>query len=141
LIRAKIVGACGCGGVGITELLHHHPQAEPAVFVDVENVGKPIAMLYPHLDGFVDGVIVAPDSPEAAQDADVVFMATLDGVGMKLAQAEVDVVLTVYRDFFADDKFVRVLGSTAAVGSMQVRASEHERALWHAGNDRLGRAG
>lgn len=89
MIRAKIVGACGYGGVGITELLHRHPEATPAVLVDVENVGKPIAELYPHLDGFVDAVIVAPDSDEAAADADVVFMATPDRIGMQLAEAEV----------------------------------------------------
>lgn len=104
MIRAKIVGACGYGGIGITELLTRHPDAEPAVLVDVENVGKPIAALYPHLDGFVDGVIVAPDSQEAAQDVDVVFMATPDGVGMKLAQTEVDAGRKVV-DYSGDFRF------------------------------------
>ena len=85
MIRAKIIGASGYGGVGITELLTKHPEAEPAALVDIENVGKPISELYPHLDGFCDIPLVAPDDPVAQADADVVFMATPDGVGMKLA--------------------------------------------------------
>jgi len=88
MIRAKIIGAGGYGGVGIAELLLGHPHAEIAALVDVENVGVPISTLYPHLTGHLDTPIVAPDDPIAQAPADVVFMATPDGVGMKLAPAE-----------------------------------------------------
>ncbi|MCX7590160.1 MAG: N-acetyl-gamma-glutamyl-phosphate reductase, partial [Kiritimatiellae bacterium] len=87
-IRAKIVGAGGYGGVGITELLLRHPQAKIAALVDIENTGVAMADLYPHLAGFCDMKIVAPTDPVANEPADVVFMATPDGVGMKLAGAE-----------------------------------------------------
>lgn len=85
MIRAKIVGAGGYGGVGITELLLGHPSAKIACLVDVTDVGTPISTLYPHLRGFCDMPIVDAASPEASQQVDVVFMATPDGVGMKLA--------------------------------------------------------
>ena len=89
-IKVKVVGAGGYGGVGIVELLTGHPAAEIAALVDVEQVGSPISDLYPHLTGFCDQTIVAPDSEAALQPADVVFMATPDGVGMQLARAELD---------------------------------------------------
>jgi N-acetyl-gamma-glutamyl-phosphate reductase len=53
-------------------------------------VGTPISELYPHLAGHVDLPVVAPDDAAAIADADVVFMATPDGVGMKLAAAELE---------------------------------------------------
>lgn len=89
MIKVKIVGAGGYGGVGIAELIHSHPEAEIAALVDVENQGQPLSAIYPHLKGFIDTIIVAPDSPEAQAKADVVFMATPDRVGMKLAPAEI----------------------------------------------------
>jgi len=88
MVRAKIIGAGGYGGVGITELLLGHPDARIAALVDVENPGTPIGKLYPHLDGYTDLVVLDPGDPKAQAPADVVFMATPDGVGMKLAPAE-----------------------------------------------------
>ena len=89
MITAKIIGAGGYGGVGAAELLLAHPKAEPAVLVDIENVGTPISGLYPHLLGHLDMPIVAPDNPSASQPVDVTFMATPDGVGMGLADGEI----------------------------------------------------
>lgn len=90
MIKVKVVGAGGYGGVGISELLIAHPEAEISALVDVENVGMALSDLYPHLTGHCDYPIVDPGSPEAGQDVDVVFMATPDGVGMKLAPNEID---------------------------------------------------
>jgi N-acetyl-gamma-glutamyl-phosphate reductase len=86
VIRAKVIGAGGYGGVGIVELLASHPEARIAALVDVTDVGAPLSNLYPHLTGFCDIKIVDPADPVAKQEVDVVFTATPDGVGMKLAQ-------------------------------------------------------
>lgn len=43
MIKAKVIGAGGYGGVGITELLIQHPEAKLVALVDVENVGQPIS--------------------------------------------------------------------------------------------------
>jgi N-acetyl-gamma-glutamyl-phosphate reductase len=102
MIKAKIVGAGGYGGVGITELLNGHPSAEVGVLVDVENVGSAISDLYPHLKGFCDQIIVSPDQVEG--EFDVVFMATPDGVGMKLAAAELEAGTKVI-DYSGDFRF------------------------------------
>lgn len=88
MVKVKIVGAGGYGGVGITELLLGHPQAKIVALVDIENAGKKISDIYPHLEGFTDLKISDPSAPEANQEHDVVFMSTPDGVGMKLAPAE-----------------------------------------------------
>jgi N-acetyl-gamma-glutamyl-phosphate reductase len=88
MIKAKVVGAGGYGGVGITELLLRHPDAKIACLVDVTDVGSPMSALYPHLAGFCDEKIVAPDSAEAREPADVVFFSTPDGVGMVAAKDE-----------------------------------------------------
>lgn len=88
MIRAKIVGAAGYGGAGITELLLQHPEAEIVALVEREDIGKPLSGIYPHLQGFCDMPLLAEDDPRAAAPADVVFFSTPDQVGMSAARAE-----------------------------------------------------
>lgn len=85
MIKAKIVGAGGYGGVGIVELLLAHPEAKISILVDANDVGTPMSKLYPHLTGFCDMPLIDPADPRAQEPADVVFLATPDGVGMKVA--------------------------------------------------------
>lgn len=87
MIRAKVIGAGGYGGVGIIELLAAHPEARIACLVDMVDVGIPISKVYPHLTGFCDLPILDPADAAAQQPVDVVFTSTPDGVGMKLAEA------------------------------------------------------
>lgn len=104
MIKAKIIGAGGYGGVGITELLLGHPEAKIACLTDVADVGAPISKLYPHLAGFCDLAIVDASNPQAQAPADVVFLATPDGVGMKLAPAELAAGAKVV-DYSGDFRF------------------------------------
>lgn len=104
MFKAKVIGAGGYGGVGIVELLQTHPDVALACLVDIENVGVPVSKLYPHLAGFCDAVIVDAASPEARQPVDVVFFATPDGVGMKLAAAELAAGAKVV-DYSGDFRF------------------------------------
>ncbi|NQU40420.1 MAG: N-acetyl-gamma-glutamyl-phosphate reductase [Lentisphaerae bacterium] len=104
MVRAKIIGATGYGGIGIVELLHGHPDVEIGTLVAIENTGMALSTLYPHLAGHVDTVVVGPDDPQAALPADVVFMATPDGVGMKLAAAELEKGAKVV-DYSGDFRF------------------------------------
>lgn len=100
MIRAKIVGATGYGGVGILELLLGHPEAEAVALVSKNDVGTPIANLYPHLKSFTD--LVVTDSSTA--DVDITFMATPDRVGMTLAREEVEKGVKVV-DYSGDFRF------------------------------------
>ncbi len=88
MIKAKVVGAGGYGGVGITELLLRHPETEIGCLVSLSDTDRKMSDVFPHLQGFCDEVIVAPDDPKAAEPYDVVFFSTPDRVGMQKASEE-----------------------------------------------------
>lgn len=90
MIKVKLVGATGYGGVGLIELLLRHPKIEISSLVAANDTGKPISHFYPHLTGFCDMMVYAADAPEADADADVVVYSTPDGIGMQLAPAEIN---------------------------------------------------
>ena len=89
MLKAKVVGAGGYGGVGITELLLRHPQAEIGCLVSLSDTGRRMSDVFPHLRGFCDEVIVSPDDPKTKEPYDVVFYSTPDRVGMEHAGAEI----------------------------------------------------
>ncbi len=109
MIRVKVVGATGYGGVGITELLLQHPEAKLVSLVAREDVGQSIAAVYPHLDGFCDLPVLAADDPRAAEPADVVFFATPDKVGMSAARAELAKGAKII-DYSGDFRFTTAAG-------------------------------
>ncbi|MEJ2109681.1 MAG: N-acetyl-gamma-glutamyl-phosphate reductase [Acidobacteriota bacterium] len=89
MVRVKLIGAGGYGGLGLVELLLRHPEASLAALVDVQGVGTKLSDMWPYLRGYCDREIVAPDSTEAQSvDADVAFCATPDGVGQVSAPSE-----------------------------------------------------
>lgn len=83
MVKVKLVGAGGYGGVGAVEILSRHPDAELVTLVDLVDTGKAISELYPHLAGTCDLTITHPDEDDT--EADVVFFSTPDRVGMKNA--------------------------------------------------------
>lgn len=104
MIRVKIVGATGYGGVGLTELLSQHPEAQITALVAREDVGKKISEVYPHLAGFCDLPIYGPDDEEANTPADVIAFSTPDGVGMYQAAGALAAGAKVI-DFSGDFRF------------------------------------
>ncbi len=102
MVKVKIIGAGGYGGVGAVEILSRHPEAEIASLVDLVDTGKRISELYPHLEGTCDKTITHPDDDDV--DADVVFFSTPDRVGMKGAPGYVDSGYKVI-DYSGDFRF------------------------------------
>lgn len=102
--KIKIIGAGGYGGLGIVELLLSHPNVEIAQLVAATETGVPISRLYPHLAGFCDLPVLAATDPEANEPADIVFMATPDGVGMTMAGAYLEAGAKVI-DYSGDFRF------------------------------------
>ena len=88
MIKVKVVGCGGYGGVGIVELLLRHPEAKVQTLVAATETGMAMSDLYPHLKGFCDLPILKPDDPAAQEPADMVFFSTPDRVGMAQAPAE-----------------------------------------------------
>lgn len=107
MITAKIVGAGGYGGVGITELLLGHPEVKIRTLVAATETGMPMSDLYPHLKGFCDLPILTPDDPAAQEPHDVVFFSTPDGVGMADARKELEKGAKVI-DYSGDFRFQTV---------------------------------
>lgn len=104
MIKAKVIGAGGYGGVGISELLVAHPEVEIAALVDRGAAGSIYSDVYPHLKGILDVTVLAPETPEAQIATDVTFMATPDGVGMTLAEGEMARGIKVV-DYSGDFRF------------------------------------
>jgi N-acetyl-gamma-glutamyl-phosphate reductase len=124
-IRVGIIGAGGYGGCGAVELLQGHPQAHIAALIDKQDVGKRISDLYPHLRGFCDLPLIAPDDPDCPKEFDVVFFSTPDGVGQKGAEAWLDRGVRVI-DYSGDFRFNDVdtyNGYAARIGRNQAHAS------------------
>ncbi len=103
-LRVGIIGAGGYGGCGAVELLSRHPDAEIAALMDTQDVGRPFTDLYPHLEGFCDLDIEAPEDPHRPDDLDVVFFATPDGVGQAGARAWLERGVKVI-DYSGDFRF------------------------------------
>ncbi len=123
MIKAKIIGAGGYGGVGITELLIGHPQVQIACLIDVTDIGSPLSKLYPHLTGVCDMPILDASDPKSQESVDVVFMATPDGIGMKLAPEELTAGARVI-DYSGDFRF-NTLESYAEYASRIGRNTDH----------------
>ena len=131
MIRVKVVGATGYGGVGITELVLQHPSAKLVSLIAREDVGLPISKVYPHLEGFCELPILASDDPRAAEPADVVFFATPDKVGMSAARDELAKGAKVI-DYSGDFRFT----SAEAYADYAIRIGKDPS---HASPDLLGR--
>lgn len=83
MVKVKIIGATGYGGIGLIELLAGHPEAEITALVAREDVGRRVSEVYPHLEGFCDLPILDAADPRAAEaEADIVVFSTPDRVGM-----------------------------------------------------------
>ncbi len=102
MVKVKIIGAGGYGGVGAVEILSRHPDARIVSLVDLTDTGKKMSELYPHLEGTCDLTITHPDNDDV--DADVVFFATPDRVGMKVAPAYIESGYKVV-DYSGDFRF------------------------------------
>ncbi len=104
MIKAKIVGAGGYGGVGITELILRHPHIEIGCLVSLSDTGRLMSDVYPHLKGACDQVIVSPDDEIINDKFDIVIYATPDGVGMNYAKKDLELGAKVI-DYSGDFRF------------------------------------
>ncbi|MFU8780358.1 MAG: N-acetyl-gamma-glutamyl-phosphate reductase [Kiritimatiellia bacterium] len=102
MVKVKIIGATGYGGIGLIEILLRHPEVQIASLIATENIGKPVSELYPHLTGYCDLPIQSADT--ATDPADITFLSTPDRVGMQLAAKELKAGARVI-DFSGDFRF------------------------------------
>ena len=106
MIKAGIIGTTGYGGRETVRILLKHPQVEITMLAafSPENIGRRIDDIFPEFRKKTDLIIqkVVPD--EFAEKCDVVFMATPNGLAMKLAPGLLAAGVKVI-DYSADFRF------------------------------------
>ncbi|MBN2160833.1 MAG: N-acetyl-gamma-glutamyl-phosphate reductase [Spirochaetes bacterium] len=81
--QAIIVGATGFGGLGLIEILLRHPRMAIKQLMARKDAGKSISAVYPHLQGFCDLTVGAPEDIDYS-GIDIAFFSTPDRAGMTL---------------------------------------------------------
>ncbi len=105
MIKLKLIGATGYGGLGLIEILLRHPEIELSAVAATQEVGKPLSAVWPYLEGHCDLVIQGADSPGFKNaPADVVVCATPDGVGQVRAPEALAAGLK-FLDYSGDYRF------------------------------------
>ncbi len=85
MIRVSLVGVAGYTGGELLRLLLRHPEVEVVGVFGEEHAGARLADVHPHLSGVVgEGRVMKPDYDRLGSESDLVFMATPNGVAMKV---------------------------------------------------------
>ncbi len=82
-IKAAIIGAAGYSGYELIKILARHKNADLAVLNSRGNAGKAVKSMYPD---FFNDKLKFTGIPIEKLDADVVFLAVPNGIGMELTQ-------------------------------------------------------
>lgn len=90
-LRAAVAGASGYAGGELLRLLLAHPDIEPVTFTAATQAGASVGDVHPHLPTLAGERFVAT-TPEALNDADVVFLALPHG---ESTHVDLDVPLVV----------------------------------------------
>ncbi|MEM2866162.1 MAG: N-acetyl-gamma-glutamyl-phosphate reductase [Candidatus Hadarchaeales archaeon] len=85
MIRVSLVGVAGYTGGELLRLLLRHPEVEIVGVFGDEHVGSRLVDLHPHLSGVVgERRVEKPDYDRLGSESDLVFMATPNGVAMRV---------------------------------------------------------
>ena len=98
-LRIGVLGASGYTGADLVRLLLRHPDAEIRVLTADRHAGKPLAAVFPHLDGFGLPDLIKVDDADWSQ-VDVVFCGLPHGTTQEVIAALPDAVKVV--DLSAD---------------------------------------
>ncbi len=85
MLKASIVGASGYSGGELVRILSNHPGVELEILTASTQEGKRLDESFPHLRGFSNQVLVAPDWKSLGKSSDVVFLALPHGLSMAVA--------------------------------------------------------
>ncbi len=70
--KALIVGATGFGGLGLIEILLRHPGIRIKQLVARKDAGVPVSKVFPHLKGYCDMLVEAPENIDY-NEVDIAF--------------------------------------------------------------------
>ncbi|WP_262321853.1 N-acetyl-gamma-glutamyl-phosphate reductase [Acidiferrimicrobium sp. IK] len=104
--QAAVLGASGFAGAELLRLLAGHPHLNVTAVSAESQSGVPVAELYPSLAGVYPDTVYAPTGVEAAEGADVVFLALPHGASQDLVAALIEdheLVVDLAADFRLKD--------------------------------------
>jgi N-acetyl-gamma-glutamyl-phosphate reductase len=90
-ITVQVIGATGYGGVGIIELLMHHPNFEITSLLAKDTIGMTIDKYYPHLNNLSSLPIKETSEDTIGEDCDIIVFATPDTVAA-------DILSSIYKN-------------------------------------------
>ncbi|MHB1950576.1 MAG: N-acetyl-gamma-glutamyl-phosphate reductase [Acidiferrobacteraceae bacterium] len=82
MLEVGIVGGTGYSGAELLRLLARHPRVRIRTITSRGEAGKPVASVFPHLEGYLDLAFSRPEDARLTE-CDLVFMATPNGVAME----------------------------------------------------------
>jgi N-acetyl-gamma-glutamyl-phosphate reductase len=88
--KVAVLGASGFAGAELLRLLAGHPHLEVATVTGDSQAGMAVADLYPSLAAAYPDTVYAPTATEAAEGADVVFLALPHGASQDIVPALID---------------------------------------------------
>lgn len=87
MIKVGIIGASGYTGVELARILSDHPDIELTLATSRQHKGKPLAEVFPSLQGKTDIICADGEMHEMAAQADVFFTAVPHKTAMEIAPA------------------------------------------------------
>lgn len=89
MIKVGIIGSTGYAGQELVRLLLNHPEAEIVWYGSQSYVDKKYAEVFPNMFRLVDDVCKGDNINELAEEADVIFTATPQGLCSSLVNDEI----------------------------------------------------
>lgn len=106
-MKAAVVGAAGYAGGELVRLLLGHPEVSSVVATSRSQAGKRLGEVHPQLAHLTDATFRSLTPADAAQEADVIFLALEHGESGKVAGellATGKLVIDIAADFRTSDK-------------------------------------
>ena len=89
MIKAGIIGATGYAGAELVRLLTNHPEVQIIRYGSKSYIGTAYSDVYGSMRGIADAICEAEDMESLAEEADVIFTATPQGLCASLVSGDV----------------------------------------------------
>jgi N-acetyl-gamma-glutamyl-phosphate reductase len=101
-MRVSVIGAGGYAGGELLRILLQHPEVKELKAVSRSQAGKALGDVHPALAGATEARFAGLEPPEAARDADVVFLSLEHGESSRIMASLVDAGPGLIVDLAAD---------------------------------------
>ena len=107
-MKAAVLGGAGYAGGELLRLLHGHPQIKSVIATSRSQAGKKLGEVHPQLAALTDATFLGLTPVEAAQKAEVVFLALEHGESGKVVPELLNLgpkmIIDIAADFRTSDR-------------------------------------